>query len=520
VAIGEIAVVDVNVGEMLLVDVGGEPGYDKNDAAGSLAAFNEYVATVQANHELSAPRDAEYTWRPLQTIEGESQTVTVVPTLVWQRDKYAPASQLTAEEPQPGWNFGYEFTPQTKGTYFVIIRKPVFQTLRVEVAAEDPPPPPDPGEAVCAVLVGDATSRSLELGMVLNDARLAAHLEDFSALDHETENESGGTPAGLSAVLSQGGDGKQQLVGLDEDSQIVWSKPCPESIDELLALLPPPSAPRVSILQTPAGQLPDADQLPPPPDLDSPFGLTEPTAEQKRVLAANALPMPFAALPLASWKSVDRRWSSPRRPWQQVGGTCTANAYIAQLEKLRRAMGLPPLQLSYRYIYAYCNSNISTGSSIWCIESNGADIGVASYEFLMDGGEVWPSSRWPAGHKANAARHRGVKWVYLDDNGANLYSQVGTLLQHGYDVHVGITWPAGGGHSILAVGLYDGNGDGDLEDDADGLIVRNSWGDDWGNGGYGKISRATYVRSAGRYGAACVLSTTLPDDEASYVLTP
>jgi C1A family cysteine protease len=70
--------------------------------------------------------------------------------------------------------------------------------------------------------------------------------------------------------------------------------------------------------------------------------------------------------------------------------------------------------------------------------------------------------------------------------GFSVYSSIwdSAVFSTGHIPFPGVTDRLEGGHAVMAVGY---------EDDEDRFIIRNSWGTDWGQGGYGTLPYE-YVR--------------------------
>lgn len=181
-------------------------------------------------------------------------------------------------------------------------------------------------------------------------------------------------------------------------------------------------------------------------------------------------------------------------------GSCAANAVVGAMEYHQRLHEQPVTDLSRLFVY-YNARRLSDNESV----DSGTFIHHAMAAIMAYGAcpeAMWPYqkamwatrpidacyqaglefeavsyARTPLGPACKAALCMGLPVVF----GASLPSemlQVEAALTGRVQVPVG-GWPApGGGHAMLIVGY----------DDAEGTwLIRNSWGADWGDGGYAAI---------------------------------
>jgi hypothetical protein len=99
--------------------------------------------------------------------------------------------------------------------------------------------------------------------------------------------------------------------------------------------------------------------------------------------------------------------------------------------------------------------------------------------------------------RENAALHKATEWAELR---ANSFDHVATALLRGFAVSLGLNW---WGHLVYATKLLV------ISRNRFGVLIRNSWGTDWENGGRGVLeeSKATpaeafIVRSVSKYDKA------------------
>lgn len=207
--------------------------------------------------------------------------------------------------------------------------------------------------------------------------------------------------------------------------------------------------------------------------------------------------------------SVDlRQWFSPIEDQGDLG-SCTANAGIGLLEYYeRRAFGLH-LDASRLFLYKVTRNLMGeTGDT-------GAYLRDTMKAMVLFG--VPPEQYWqydiprfdedpPAFCYAFAENYKTIKYYRIDPPGMNTTAILSTIRQKlaaglpqmfGFTVYSSIP-PSGdgrgeipypkrgervlGGHAIVAVG-YDDNKI--IGADQGALMIRNSWGTEWGMGGYG-----------------------------------
>ena len=212
--------------------------------------------------------------------------------------------------------------------------------------------------------------------------------------------------------------------------------------------------------------------------------------------------------------SVDLRgWCSPVED-EGALGSCTAQAGVALVEYYeRRAFGRH-LDASRRFLYKVTRNLLGwTGDT-------GAFIRTTMGALVLFG--VPPEERWPYSEEAfdeeptafcyaMADEYQALQYFRLDPPGtprAALLARVKELIAAGLPSMFGFTaygcieeaeaygrmpFPGPnditlGGHAVVAVGYDDGV---EVENPAPGamttgaLLIRNSWGEEWGDGGYG-----------------------------------
>ena len=219
-----------------------------------------------------------------------------------------------------------------------------------------------------------------------------------------------------------------------------------------------------------------------------------------------------------------REWCPPIEDQGQLG-SCTANAGVAIVEYFeRRAFG-KHIDASRRFLYKVTRNLMKeTGDTGAYLRSTmGALVlfGVPPEEYwpyIVDDFDLEP----PAFCYAFAQSYQAIKYYRLDPPGTSpdvLLNRIKTNLSAGLpsmfgftvytsisqaDGHEGrIPYPAPGenvegGHAVVAVGYSDGmkikNTNKKGVETTGALLIRNSWGAEWGDGGYGWLPY-DYVRN-------------------------
>lgn len=209
-----------------------------------------------------------------------------------------------------------------------------------------------------------------------------------------------------------------------------------------------------------------------------------------------------------------RKWCSPVEDQENLG-SCTANAGVGMVEYFERKAFGKHIDASRLFLYkATRNLMKVTGDTGAYLRST---MGALTL-FGVPPEEYWPytdhdpdfDNEPPAFCYAFGRYYRAIKYIRLDPPGTDkneLLNRIKTNLTAGLPSMFGFTvydsiWEAKkgkipypcpgerieGGHAIMAVG-YDDNfkiKNPDCKVETTGaLLIRNSWGVDWGNKGYG-----------------------------------
>jgi C1A family cysteine protease len=195
-----------------------------------------------------------------------------------------------------------------------------------------------------------------------------------------------------------------------------------------------------------------------------------------------------------------REWCSPVEDQGQLG-SCTAHAGVGLMEYYQRRVYGKHVDLARLFLYKTTRKLMGwmgdTGAYLRTTMQAMVMFGVPlekHYAYIPDAFDFEPS----AFDYAMAQNYKSMKYFRIDSNGISgdlLLDQIKWMLAAGLPAMFGFTvysslsgaayipYPSSkdtveGGHAVLAVG-YD--------DDEGTLLIRNSWGTEWGNKGYGYL---------------------------------
>ena len=152
---------------------------------------------------------------------------------------------------------------------------------------------------------------------------------------------------------------------------------------------------------------------------------------------------------------------------------------------LREEQGLPRVVLSSGNLYNRVCGGVDRGSALDDALEELVTNGVCTAD-LQDPNE-WRTLA--PGWKQEARHFKVLEFTDLNGSVAGLFSS----LQRRQPVVIGVNWPGGGGHCVLAVGCRkDSRGNWEAE-------ILNSWKKSWGDGGFGFLAQAT-LRTMPQFG--------------------
>jgi C1A family cysteine protease len=213
----------------------------------------------------------------------------------------------------------------------------------------------------------------------------------------------------------------------------------------------------------------------------------------------------------------NRQYCSPIEDQGSLG-SCTAHAGMGMVEYMERRAGGKHIDGSRLFLYK------ATRKLLGWTGDTGAFLRTtmkALVHFGIPPEEVWPYEITTFDQEpdpfmyAYASNTRAIKYMRLDPYGstpAETLQEVKSALTHGYAVIFGFTVYSSlttaadipyprmqdtmrGGHAVLAVGYDDNHANIATPGGEKGaLLIRNSWGLEWGDGGYGWLPYA-YARS-------------------------
>lgn len=496
--------------EEFKIDVPGEPQYDAQlSDQENLDAFNEWVGSLQIY--TSAPENAVFSLTPYPRIEGASTTVEIrKPIVVDEAAEAYVFEDAPAAGSAQGWDYGLTLDATTTGTYLVIwVDDGEIGYERIEVDGENPPPPP-PGRVSKIFAVEESGERALWQGILYSDRELigyAGFSGRFSVVDKDVKNQHGDVPSSLVAVLEAAGTDLPAIVGLDDQGAVVWSKPHPQSAEEILAILPAPTR----LLSPIQGRARDAAAEGIPEGIE--WGVEPLTPELRASLAPLRAGAGMYDIPRDQWPVKISRRHLAGAIHDQYDGMCTSYASSSMVESGRSFQGQPNEMTCPPSLYVR-HSPWGQGSTLWenlqCLLVSGDDgLGVCDRVTIPHNSNSYRQSTWPSDWKDNAELYRVLEYDWLTG-----FDQVAAAVCLGFPTNIGIRWPGGGGHSVHVCGLEQRNGVWYME-------IKNSWGTDYGDRGYVFLSESQISPSLSNYGAFSIRSTVYVEDpEPSLSLAP
>lgn len=176
----------------------------------------------------------------------------------------------------------------------------------------------------------------------------------------------------------------------------------------------------------------------------------------------------------------------------QTGPSCTSNAIVGAYENVCRYAGYDIPILSAASVFGFVGSRM--GSSVQSNVARMTDVGCVP-ETMWPSSNIW-NSRKPAGFDEEAK-----KWRLAEMDWCKTFDVATWMLFCGHPIHFGVNW-GGGGHSIYGVAVVFQNGKW-------GWKIANSWGEDYGDDGFGVLwERQIASGIETRFGAAALRAPT------------
>jgi hypothetical protein len=175
----------------------------------------------------------------------------------------------------------------------------------------------------------------------------------------------------------------------------------------------------------------------------------------------------------------------------QTGPSCTSNQTVQGMQVARELACLPRVSLSAASLFDFVGG--PGGSSVTANLTR-----LTKYGCVPE--SVWPANKIygpvPAGYESERPKYRMRESIWCND-----FDEATWRLMSAHPIGFGVNW-GGGGHSILGVCVVF-----DAAKDRWGWEICNSWGEDWGDKGFGVLWESQI--SAGvrnRYGAVAYTS--------------
>jgi hypothetical protein len=178
---------------------------------------------------------------------------------------------------------------------------------------------------------------------------------------------------------------------------------------------------------------------------------------------------------------------------QSSQNSCCPSATRGAVEILREINGLNRVQLSQGSLYVQINGGRDRGANIMDALEAMMDVGMTPDSVVDE--YAW-NKKFPSNWKEEAAKYR-----ILEAWDCSTFDAMISAVQRSIPVVFGVNWSGGGGHAITCIGYEDGKAE-----------ILNSWGADWGDGGFGYLTESS-CRAITSYGAFAIRSVTFPSGE-------
>lgn len=373
----------------------------------------------------------------------------------------------------------------------------------------DPPPeptPPDPDRVSACILL--RAEQELTPGQVAGviDPLPKSYMGDrwFRVLDTDAVNERNEPAQGLEFFRKWAGEPPALVVSESGGSTPLEAVVLPDSAEAIVCLLEKYGGTRTRQRSVTPGwdvsRLPVAAEL--PADAGVTWGCVEIDPAAGRDLAADVTlpiiprgqwPERFSLLPEGILRGLVGRINN-----QGNLGSCVGNATVLSVEISRTIAGLSWIDLSASSVYVPLAWPRDRGTDLESAAQQITQVGAAPVS-LIAANEWSNPARWPTAWKNAARCFRVVKLGRVQPT----FDGVASAVLQGHPVVIGIRWPGGGGHSVCVVGIAQVSNKWHL-------VIANSWGDDWGDGGFGLLTEAQVSTLANYGGPWCPLSIVYP----------
>jgi hypothetical protein len=198
-------------------------------------------------------------------------------------------------------------------------------------------------------------------------------------------------------------------------------------------------------------------------------------------------------LPMSEWEEADCR-DPDAEIWAQIDGFCTAYSTIEIVAATEKRQGTFSEYASATDVYYNSGGRWGSGITLESALYTATTEGIAHLSSVPN---QWRWVRPPAGERA---QHKIHEW---DDLNGRI-GRIAACLKLRQPAILGITWPDGGGHCVMADRIYKR-----------GLTWRiggpNTWGSAWGDNGYWDFA-TNQLRNLPAYGAWTARSVVVPSD--------
>jgi len=199
-------------------------------------------------------------------------------------------------------------------------------------------------------------------------------------------------------------------------------------------------------------------------------------------------------IPRADWVECSLR----HKVWQIVNqasqNSCAAASTRGAVELLREINGQSRVELSHGSLYGQANGGRDQGANVMAILEAMMDVGIAPTSIIDQ--YDWTDRDYPSKWKDHASMYK-----ILEAWDCPTFDAMISAVQRGMPVVFGVNWAGGGGHAIACIGYKEGKAE-----------ILNSWGADWGDGGFGYLTESQ-CKAITSYGAFAIRAATIPSAE-------